>query len=337
MVKKYVSLFVVLVVIVAFGFASGAQEGGGSAEEETDLVVALHSARSDEIVWGIAERIKDTIESESNGRIVVSLVGPEVGGERDILEATSRGEYQIVQSGDMVIANYAPEYGVTSVPFVFPDYDSVSAAYDGELGERMNESLIENGNMRLIGRSLRGARLLTANEPIRTPEELEGTKLRVPEIDTWVRAWREVGALPTPVAWPEVFSALQTGVVDAQENPIAQIYEAKLYEVQDYIMMTEHLLAYFHWCINEEFYQSLSAADREMVATAVLDATDWGTSQQDAKSQEQLDEMVEEYGVEVIEPDKEAFFSAARPAIEKIAQREWAPEVEDLLQEILGE
>ena len=209
--------------------------------------------------------IKSGIEEQTQGRIAVRLVGQEVGGERDQLEATSRGEFQIVQSGAMVIANYAPRYGVTSVPFVFPDFESVAMAYEGELGKRMSDALIENGNMRLIGRSLRGAHLLTARNPIMTPADMDGVKLRVPEIDTWVQVWNSIGALSTPVAWPEVFSALQTGVVDAQENPIAQIYEAKLYEVQDYIMMTEHILEYFHWCINEEFFQSLSAADRQIV------------------------------------------------------------------------
>lgn len=79
------------------------------------------------------------------------LVGQEVGGERDQLEAASRGEFQIVQSGAMVIANYAPRYGVTSVPFVFPDFESVAMAYEGELGKRMSDALIENGNMRRSG------------------------------------------------------------------------------------------------------------------------------------------------------------------------------------------
>ncbi len=328
--------WVVLMLIVAVSapiFGAGGQEAG--EEEPIELVVAMHNARTGEIVWGIADRIKEEIETETDGRIAVRLVGPEVGGERELLEATSRGEYQIVQSGDMVIANYAPRYGVTSVPFVFPDYDSVAQAYDGPLGEKMNEALVANGNMRLIGRSLRGARLLTGTKPIRTPADLEGTKLRVPEIETWVQAWKAVGALPTPVAWPEVFTALQTGVVDAQENPIAQIYEAKLYEVQDYIMMTEHLLAYFHWCINEDFYQGLSDEDRRIVTEAVENATNWGTEMQDSKSQEQLEEMIQDYGVEVIEPDKDAFFSAARPAIQEIAASQWAPEVQGYLDDIL--
>jgi tripartite ATP-independent transporter DctP family solute receptor len=326
-------LLLTCVALLAFGslFAQGAAEEGSK-----ELVVAMHSARTDEVVWGIAEKIKEGIEEKTDGALMVRLVGPEVGSERDLLEGASRGEYQIMQSGDMVIAQYAPKYGVTSVPFVFPDYESVAMAYDGKLGEKMNESLKENGNLRLIGRSLRGARLLTATKPIRTPADLNGVKIRVPEIATWLTAWQAVGAQPTPVAWSEVFTALQTGVVDAQENPIAQIYEAKLYEVQDYIMMTEHLLAYFHWVINDDFLNSLSSEQQQIVLDVVKEATDWGTSQQDAASQAKLEEMIDEYGVEVIQPDKKAFFDAAKPAIEKISNEEWAPEVAGYLNEILN-
>lgn len=326
-------LLLTCVALMAFGslFAEGTAEEGSK-----ELVVAMHSARTDEVVWGIAERIKEGIEEQTDGAFIVRLVGPEVGSERDLLEGASRGEYQIMQSGDLVIAQYAPKYGVTSVPFVFPDYESVAMAYDGKLGEKMNESLKENGNLRLIGRSLRGARLLTATKPIRTPADLNGVKIRVPEIATWLTAWQAVGAQPTPVAWSEVFTALQTGVVDAQENPIAQIYEAKLYEVQDYIMMTEHLLAYFHWVINDDFLNSLSSEQQQIVLDVVKEATDWGTSQQDAASQAKLEEMIDEYGVEVIQPDKKAFFDAAKPAIEKISNEKWAPEVAGYLNEILN-
>jgi TRAP-type C4-dicarboxylate transport system substrate-binding protein len=101
-------------------------------------------------------------------------------------------------------------------------------------------------------------------------------------------------------------------------------------------MMTEHLLAYFHWVINDDFLNSLSSEQQQIVLEVVKDATDWGTSQQDSASQAKLEEMIDEYGVEVIQPDKKAFFDAAKPAIEKISKEEWAPEVAGYLNEILN-
>jgi tripartite ATP-independent transporter DctP family solute receptor len=322
-------LFMFLLVAVAAPIPPAA------AGAKIDVAVAMHNARNEEIVWGIANRIKNDLEKNSKGEMVVKLLGPEVGGERDLQEGTSRNEFQIFQSGDMAVSTYGVKYAVMSAPFLFPGYDGVDKVYKGKLGEKLNEALVKSGNMRILGLSRRGARLLTANIPIPSPAELKGLKLRVPEIPQWVAIWKEVGALPTPVAWPEVFTALQTGVVNGQENPILQIHEAKLYEVQKYVMMTEHLSPYFHWLANEKFFQGLSPANRKIVAEAVKGAADWGSGKQVEKAAE-LRAMMEKSGTKFIEVDKAKFIRAARPAIERIAAEQWAPEVKDLLREVGG-
>jgi tripartite ATP-independent transporter DctP family solute receptor len=221
-----------------------------------------------------------------------------------------------------------------AVPFLFPGYDAVNKVYQGKLGEKLNEALVKSGNLRILGLSRRGARLLTANKAITTPADVKGLKLRVPEIPQWVTVWKELGALPTPVAWPEVFTALQTGVVNGQENPILQIYEGKLYEVQKFVMMTEHISSYFHWVANEKFLQGLSPANRALVERVVKDAADWGSTKQADKSAEQRAIMEKQHGVKFVEVDKAKFAQAARPAIERIADQQWAPEVKGLLKEI---
>jgi tripartite ATP-independent transporter DctP family solute receptor len=321
-VRVAVGILVLLTVLVP---------GPVPAEAGTTVTVAMHNARTEEIVWGIANRIKEHIEKESKGDMAVKLLGPEVGGERELLEGISRNEFQIVQSGDMGIAIYAPKYAVTSVPYVFQDYAAVDKAYQGALGQKLNESLVQNGKMRVVGLSRRGARLLTASKAVKTPDDLKGLKLRVPEIKTWVAVWKELGALPTPVAWPEVFTALQTGVVNGQENPILQIYEAKLYEVQKYVMLTDHLSAYFHWMGNDTFLRGLTPANRKIVEDAVKLATAWGSGKQEEKSAELRKTMEAKHGVQFVPVDKSKFFGAARPAVERIAAEQWAPEVKALL------
>ena len=321
-------LSVFLVVVVAAPIPPAA------AGAKIDVAVVMHNARNEEIVWGIANRIKNDLEKNSNGEMAVKLLGPEVGGERDLQEGTSRNEFQIFQSGDMAVSTYGVKYAVMSAPFLFPGYDAVDKVYKGKLGEKLNEALVKNGNLRILGLSRRGARLLTASKPIPSPTELKGLKLRVPEIPQWVAIWKELGALPTPVAWPEVFTALQTGVVNGQENPIMQIYEGKLYEVQKFVMMTEHISSYFHWVANEKFLQGLSLANRKLVEDVVKSAADWGSTKQVEKAAELRAIMEKQYGVKFIEVDKPKFTQAARPAIERIANEQWAPEVKDLLREI---
>ena len=305
-----------------------------SAGAKIDVTVAMHNARNEEIVWGIANRIKSELEQKSNGEMVVKLLGPEMGGERDIQEATSRNEFQIMQSGDMGVSTWGAKYAVISAPWLFPGYDAVEKVYKGKIGQLLNEAMIKNGNVRIVGLSRRGARLLTASSAITSPAELKGLKLRVPEIPQWVAIWKELGALPTPVAWPEVFTALQTGVVSGQENPIMQIYEAKLYEVQKYVMMTEHLSTYFHWIANEKFFQGLSPANRKLVEETVKTAADWGSGKQQEKAAELRAIMEKQYGVKFVDVDKAKFIQLARPAIERIATQQWAPEVKGLLKEV---
>jgi tripartite ATP-independent transporter DctP family solute receptor len=307
-----------------------------TAGTQIDVTVVMHNARTEEIVWGIANRIKESLEKNTGGEMAVRLLGPEVGGERDIMEGTSRNEFQIFQSGDMGVSTYGAKYAVTTVPFVFPGYEGVDKAYNGKLGEKLNEAMIKNGNLRIVGLSRRGARLLTAGKAIPSPAELKGLKLRVPEIKTWVDVWKEMGALPTPVAWPEVFTALQTGVVNGQENPILQIFEGKLYEVQKFVMMTEHISSYFHWVVNEKFYQGLTPANRKIVEEAIKGATAWGSSQQVEKANGLRATMEKSHGVKFMEVDKLKFIAAARPAIDRIATEQWAPEVKGMLQEIVG-
>jgi len=301
-----------------------------------NVTVVMHNARTEEIVWGIANRIKESLEKNSNGEMAVRLLGPEVGGERDIMEATSRNEFQIFQAGDMGVSTYGAKYAVMTVPFVFPGYEGVDKAYNGPIGEKLNEAMIKNGNQRIVGISRRGARLLTANKPITTPADVKGLKLRVPEIKTWVDVWKEIGALPAPVAWPEVFTALETGVVNGQENPVLQIFEGKLYEVQKFVMMTEHISSYFHWVVNEKFYQGLTPANQKIVVDAIKGATAWGSSQQVEKANGLRATMEKNHGVKFMEVDKQKFIAAARPAIDRIADQLWAPEVKGLLQQIVG-
>jgi TRAP-type C4-dicarboxylate transport system substrate-binding protein len=113
-----------------------------------------------------------------------------------------------------------------------------------------------------------------------------------------------------------------------------QIYEGKLYEVQKFVMMTEHISSYFHWVANEKFLQGLSPANRKLVEDVVKSAADWGSSKQVEKAAELRAIMEKQYGVKFVEVDKPKFTQAARPAIERIASQQWAPEVVDLLKEI---
>lgn len=286
-----------------------------SAEE---IAIAIHVEPS-HAMFKVGERLKESIEEQTDGEFSVTLLGTEVGGERDHLEGASYGEYNIALGGSMPMTLYAEEFAAADLPFVYSSSEQAREVYTGETGDLLNEQLIANGNMRLVGLSARNPRNLTSNFPVETPEDVQEVRMRVPEIAPWIQIWEEIGALPSPIAWPEVYTSLQTGVIEMQENPVDLIHAGKIYEVQSHINRTEHVYSFFHWLMNEDFYQGLSEDNREIIIGAIEEATSWG-NEMVADGQAELYEELKGLGMTVVEPDVAAFRSAAEPAIRDIAE-----------------
>ncbi|RFC62757.1 TRAP transporter substrate-binding protein [Fulvimarina endophytica] len=291
-----------------------------------DIAIALHVEPTHEM-FQVGERLKQLIEERSNGEHTVTLLGTEVGGERDHLEGASFGEYQIALGGSMPMSLYAPQYAAADLPFTFDSSEEARQVYEGETGEELRQALIASGNLRLVGLSVRNPRNLTSKRPVKTPEDIQGVRMRVPEIAPWVQIWTEIGALPSPIAWPEVYTSLQTGVIDMQENPVDYIYAGKLFEVQDYVNKTEHVHSFFHWLMNEDFYQGLSDEDRELIQTAIDESVAYGNELVTGNEAKLYEELQAE-GMEIVEPDVAAFRAKAEPAVKQIAEG-FAPSVRD--------
>ena len=226
-----------------------------------ELAIAIHVEPSHPM-FKVGERLKEIIEEKTDGEYSVTLLGTEVGGERDHLEGASTGEYNIALGGSMPMSLYAPKFAAADLPFVYSSSDEAQEVYKGKSGDLLNKQLIANGNIRLVGLSVRNPRNLTSNFPVHTPKDIQGVRMRVPEIAPWIKIWETIGALPSPIAWPEVYTSLQTGVIDMQENPVDLIYAGKLFEVQHYVNRSEHVYSFFHWLMNEDFYQGLSGGGR---------------------------------------------------------------------------
>lgn len=312
--------------------ASLASLGIAAQASANELSIAIHVEPSD-TMFKVGERLKETIETETDGRYTVSLLGTEVGGERDHLEGASFGEYSIALGGSMPMTLYAEEFASADLPFVYRSSEEAREVYEGETGELLNERLIANGNMRLVGLSQRNPRNLTSNFPVNTPEDVDGVRLRVPEIAPWIQIWEEVGALPSPIAWPEVYTSLQTGVIEMQENPVDLIYSGRLYDVQDHLNRTEHVFSFFHWLMNEDFYQSLSDEDRDIIMTAIKDATEWGDETIISGQQDLLEEL-ETLGMTIVDSDVDAFREAAEPAVREIIEN-YHPNVREYVNSLL--
>jgi TRAP-type C4-dicarboxylate transport system substrate-binding protein len=309
------TLMVICMVITAIGlFASPV-----IAAKQIEFNVAIHTDPKHPMFL-IGERFKKNIEASMGDRIKVRLLGLKVGGERDHPEGVSSGEYQVALGGSVPLTLYAPKFAAPDLPFVYPSSAAARKRYTGNIGKLMNQSLIQKGNMRLIGLSMRNPRNLTAKRPVRFPQDIIGSKMRVPQIAAWVKIWASIGAMTSPIAWPEVYTALQTGVIEMQENPVDVIWNSRIYEVQDHIMLTRHVFSFFHWLVSEEFYYNLSKDDRNKIQSAIDEATTWGDKYVSDGANDTLERLKVEGGMTVVEPDLDAFRKAAAPAIKEVAK-----------------
>ena len=323
---KKLLLCVMIGMLCIFTLAAGGQ--GGRAQT-SEISIATHFA-ADTTEFRAVERFKDTVERGSGGRLTIATFpGSSLGTEMDNLEQVKTNQVTMSVFGDLLTSQLAPEFDPTVVPFIFPSNADVYEMFSGQLGDRIRNAIEERGNQILMGLQKRGARYLTASREIRTPADLTGLKLRVPEIPTWVAVWGGLGALPTPVAFAETYNALQTRVVDAQENPISNIWVAKFYEVNRYIIMTEHLFGVYKWTINRDYFRALPDDLRTLVWDAVQEACAWGDAQVDSRERELFTEL-RSVGAVFIDVDKQQFINAARPHVERLAAT-WDPMARDFI------
>lgn len=236
-----------------------------------------------------------------------------LGGEREVVEGMSINSIQMGMTSTGPIGGFVRSFMLFDMPYLFEDLDHVYSVLDGEIGEELAEEFRETTNVRILSWTENGFRYETnSKKPIRTPEDLKGIKHRTQESTAQIQTWSALGTDAIPMAWPEVYTALQQGVIDSQENPIATIAEVRFHEVQKYIAMTQHVYSPAPIMISEKYFQSFSKADQD----AILEAGKYATGVQREVSAEEeklaLQELLDN-GMEKTEIDRNAFVKATQP------------------------
>jgi TRAP-type transport system periplasmic protein len=201
----------------------------------------------------------DTIRQASNGRLDISIYpNSQLGGDTAMIAQVISGAMEMYNLPIDLLAPRNPVCGITGVGFAFPDYDHVWAAMDGDLGKMLRATVADMGLHCLETSYDHGFRhVTTRTRPIVTAEDLRGFKIRLPVAPFLISLFRHLGAAPTGMNFNEVYSALQTGIMDGQENPLVLIDTAKLYEVQKYCSLTGHIWSGFHVAFNMASWKKL--------------------------------------------------------------------------------
>lgn len=256
-------------------------------------------------------KFAELVDKKSNGAVKVQVFpSSQLGNDRDMTEGMRIGSVDIGLIAG-VLSNFEPRMGLLEIPYIFRDTDHLRKVLNGPVGEELSKSLLKSG-LRVLGWWERGPRMLTANKPVKGLSDIKGMKIRVPEIPVSVDSWRAFGANPTPMAFGEVYSGLQQKVIDAQENPLAIIANAKLHEVQKYVMKSNHIYGYVALAMSEKNFQKLSPGQQQAVIEAGKEATAF-ENKLVWENEELIAKELAAKGMQFVDVNTQEFVNAAKP------------------------
>lgn len=301
-------------------------------KEDKPIVWKLgHIFAEDNVMHKVSLKFAEEVNRLAEGKLTV-LVYPNSleGSEVDNINGIRLGTSQMTITGES-LQTWAPKAAVMAVPYTFRDVEHVKKGIEGEVGEEIAKEIEDKVGLVPILYILRLPRNLTSNRPIKTPSDLNKLILRVPNVPLFVKAWESLGAKPTPMALNEVFTSLQQGTIEGQENPIDLFYTSGFYEVQKYIGLTEHVYSWLYIVVGKKQLQSLTPDLREIVYEAGKVAQEYGLEEFE-KIQTEYVYLLKEKGVTFVEVDKKAFEDLVKPVMESSL----TPEQKDIYNKILA-
>ena len=327
--------------------SSGGTAGGGAAEEDISgsyvIRIACENSETYPATLGL-QVMKEYVEKQTDGNVEVNIyAGGQLGGEEETLEQVSQGSLEMAVASFAPVVSYDPEFEVMDIPFVYNTYNEAWMVLDSHIGTDMLNSLKDYG---MIGLAFmeNGFRQVTSNKsPVAAMGDLSGLKIRTMQNNNHIGFFQAMGANPTPVAFSELYMALSQNTVDAQENPIANVTDKKLYEVQKYLSLTNHIYDAMPLVCNLDFFESLPGKYQGIVQTGAVLGMEYSRFC-NAEREDLILEELEGYGMEVNEVDAAAHVemkSVAQPAaIESVANDIGQEKVDAYLAEVekvLGE
>jgi len=258
----------IIIIATAAVFASSA-----IAAPKYTIKIGSIDSDSHPTIQSIKQEFVGPVQKLSKGRIKVELyANSQLGGDRELSEGVQLGTIQMAIPATSPLAGFDKRVQVLDLPYLFSSRKAAFEGIDGALGKTINKYLASKG-FQVLGYQENGMRHVTnSKRPIKTPADMKGIKLRTMENPMHIAYFKQLGANPTPMSWGELYTALQQGTVDGEENPYAMIVDGKFYEVQKYVSETGHLFSFEIIIANKKFMDKLPADLRKIVETCAKNA-----------------------------------------------------------------
>lgn len=276
------------------------------------------------IITEAMENFKAMIEERTNGRITVELE-IQKDTEEGVNDKCAKGLLDMQFTGGRPVEVFAPAYFFVNAPFVMKDYEHFFRVWNGPIGAKAKKELEQKGNMIALGTLYRGYRQTTSNRLILNARGFVGLKLRLPVVPTWVKIWEAVGVKPVQATLAELYQVLKDGRAEASEGDLTQISGYKLYEVQKYLIITNHLASFGWVTIYKPTFEKLSPEDQKLVSELVEKVCNDATNKLLTNENAILKQLIDKGMTVIYLPTKvmDEIRKKAKPAIEELFRTTW--------------
>jgi TRAP-type transport system periplasmic protein len=306
---------------------------GGKGEKRTLRVSIGVNDKHPE--YEAAQKFKELVEAESDELTVEVYHSGQIADDRSAIEMLQFGTLDITIPSTSPLVNFIPEFGVFDLPFTVPNEEVADKVLDGPFGDKMLDLVDKQG---LVGLAWweNGFRNLTNDvKPVAKMEDVKGLKIRTMENEIHLDAWKALGANPTPMAFTELFTALQQGTIDGQENPYPTILLSKYPEVQKHISNTNHVYTPFIFLFSKKIWEELSPEQQEIISKASVEAGKFNRERTREVAAESLETLKKEMTfTEVADGEFEKFQEAVKPVVEKYKSKIGEDIVDEFMSEI---
>jgi tripartite ATP-independent transporter DctP family solute receptor len=283
-----------------------------------------------------ADEVAKLVKERTAGRVEIQVfANSQLGGVSEMVDGVRSGAIAMGHHDFASLGRIVPTTAVFNTPFVYRDAEHSMRATDPRTSvalQLINADLVAKGNMRIVGTAFQGTRQLTSKEKVLSPKDMQGKKYRGVPVKLWSSMITGMGATATPVEVSELATALATGLVVGQENPLPNIFNLKLYEVQKYVMMTNHMQSVLAVFVNERIWQSIPAADRKILEDTMQEVGQ-RTLQWDRETSAKYRKDLEAKGMVFIEQkdglDVEGFRKSVLTQVAKDFP-DWTPYIEQI-------
>lgn len=310
--------------------AVGALLAGPFAEAGAETIRIATTGPAGGADYKAVEEFSNRLSELTDGAVEVKVFpNSQLGTYKEVLEQIRAGAVEGLYESMGVIGPWHPIAGLEAVAYLYRSEAHFFDAWRSDLGEELLDAVASESGFRVAGPAFRGFRQMSVNRKVEKVEDLEGMKIRAPAIPAYVTAWEALGARPTPIAFEEVYTAIQQGVVEGQENPIVVIHDHHFEEVTKYLILTNHMAETMGFIFNEAWYQEQPEEIREAIQAAALASSDWYRDFTRESETEMLANL-EAGGMEIIEPDLSGFIARAEKAEVDPAIAPWVEKIRAL-------